>query len=88
MQTHSKWLTALALAAAIPANAQIQSALVEGGTVSGTVEDGLSVFKGIPFAAPPLGELRWKWPMPVLRWQGVRPAAAFRSEECRVGKEC
>jgi para-nitrobenzyl esterase len=77
MKPYSNWLAALALAAAIPANGQIQSALVTGGTVAGTVEGGLSVFKAIPFAAPPVGELRWKWPQPVLPWHGVRPAKAF-----------
>ncbi len=32
---------------------------VEGGLVKGTVEDGLAVYRGIPFAAPPVGDLRW-----------------------------
>ena len=33
---------------------------------------GLEVFKGIPYAAPPVGELRWKAPKPVQTWNGVR----------------
>lgn len=41
---------------------------VDGGLISGTVEDGISVFKGVPFAAPPVGELRWKPPQPVKSW--------------------
>jgi len=69
---------ALALvAAASPAVAQITRAHVTGGTVAGTVADGLSEFKGIPFAAPPVGDLRWKAPQPVAPWHGVRQTTAF-----------
>lgn len=50
---------------------------VEGGLVQGIVEDGMTVFKGIPFAAPPVGELRWKAPQPVIPWDGVRMADSF-----------
>ena len=35
------------------------AATVKGGVVQGTVEDGIAVFRGIPFAAPPVGDLRW-----------------------------
>src|SRR5262249_5439160 len=38
---------------------------------------GVRVFKGIPFAAPPVGELRWRAPQPVARWTGVRKAEKF-----------
>ena len=37
-------------------------------------------FKGIPFAAPPVGDLRWKPPQPVTPWTGVRPATAYGSD--------
>jgi len=49
------------------------------GMVSGTEIPGkdISVFKGIPFAAPPVGELRWKAPQPVEPWEGVRKADEF-----------
>lgn len=46
-------------------------ARVEGGAISGTVESGVRVFKGIPFAAPPVGDLRWKPPQSVVSWDGV-----------------
>ena len=52
---------------------------VEGGLVSGTQNQtgDITVFKGIPFAAPPVGALRWKAPQPVKPWSGVRTANAF-----------
>ncbi|WP_374754554.1 carboxylesterase/lipase family protein [Dyadobacter fermentans] len=52
---------------------------VEGGKISGTVSsDGrVSIYKGIPFAAPPVGDLRWKAPQPVKKWNGVRACNAF-----------
>jgi para-nitrobenzyl esterase len=50
---------------------------VEGGLVQGIVKDNLSIYKGIPFAAPPVGELRWRAPQPVVKWNGVKPALAF-----------
>jgi para-nitrobenzyl esterase len=50
---------------------------VSGGTVRGRREDGLVVFRGIPFAQPPVGEHRFAAPQPALPWDGVREAAAF-----------
>jgi len=41
------------------------------------VKDGIASFKGVPFAAPPVGEFRWKSPQPVIPWQGVKKADAF-----------
>ncbi|MDI2125684.1 carboxylesterase/lipase family protein [Yinghuangia seranimata] len=48
-----------------------------GGRVEGVREGGLAVFRGIPFAAPPEGPLRFQAPAPAERWDGVRPAHAF-----------
>ncbi|MEN6428085.1 MAG: carboxylesterase family protein [Phycisphaerales bacterium] len=50
---------------------------VAGGEARGVVKDGIASFKGIPFAAPPVGELRWKSPQPVVPWDGVREADQF-----------
>lgn len=75
----------LALAAAARALAQPTPALsptvrTEAGLVRGAVEKDLTVFKGIPFAAPPVGDLRWRAPQPVAPWEGVRSAEAFGSD--------
>jgi para-nitrobenzyl esterase len=42
-----------------------------------TLEKGGAVFKEIPFARPPIGDLRWREPMPVTPWAGVRDATEF-----------
>jgi len=47
---------------------------VDGGKVRGITTDGLLTFKGIPFARPPVGNLRWRAPQPVEPWQGIRDA--------------
>ncbi len=47
------------------------------GKLEGSYENGLYIFKGIPYAAPPIGELRWMPPQPVKPWQGVRKADKF-----------
>lgn len=50
---------------------------VEGGLVEGTAEEGLTVYRGIPFAAPPVGDLRWRAPQPAAKWEGVLKADHF-----------
>src|SRR6478736_9648728 len=50
---------------------------VEGGAVKGAVADGVLSFKGIPFAAPPVGDLRWRPPQPVVPWTGVKEVTAY-----------
>jgi para-nitrobenzyl esterase len=70
-------LAILAIFCVSAAHAEITAATVTGGAVSGTAQDGISIFKGIPFAAPPVGALRWKAPAPVIPWSGVKQADAF-----------
>ncbi|SDA35587.1 carboxylesterase/lipase family protein [Sphingomonas sp. NFR15] len=47
------------------------------GRLEGTTTRGVSVFKAIPYAAPPVGDLRWRAPQPPRTWPGVRAATAF-----------
>jgi len=76
------------LLAAAPAFPQIAdpvrtaSGLVAGATGSAP---GVRVFKGIPFAAPPVGRLRWREPQPPASWQGVRAATEF-GPRCMQGQ--
>jgi para-nitrobenzyl esterase len=47
------------------------------GLVQGTSEGVLTVYRGIPFAMPPVGDLRWRAPQPPAKWEGVRQATKF-----------
>ena len=72
------WMTGLCLAVALgSAREAAADAVTDAGVVSGVREGGLTVYKGVPFAAPPLGELRWREPAPVAPWRGVRAAGDF-----------
>ncbi len=73
------WFVALAACAALtPAAATgAPPVKVEGGLVQGVTDGNLTVYKGIPFAAPPVGNLRWKAPQPVAGWAGTRPADQY-----------
>ncbi len=51
--------------------------VLDSGPVSGRLENGIRSFLGIPYAAPPVGELRWKEPQPVQPWKEVRPCLDF-----------
>ena len=50
---------------------------LDDGVVQGTLEKGIAIFRGIPFAAPPVGELRWKPPQPVQPWEGTLKTDEF-----------
>jgi para-nitrobenzyl esterase len=65
--------------AAIPlaSHAASPTVKVEQGTLQGAVEQGMTVYRGIPFAAPPVGDLRWRAPQPAAKWDGVRKADKF-----------
>jgi para-nitrobenzyl esterase len=76
---------------------------VTGGVIEGTVgtDPSVRLFKGVPFAAPPVGELRWRAPQPVVPWKGVRNAdewgtrcvqgpvwGPLRTRDARMGEDC
>lgn len=52
---------------------------IEGGEIIGveTATEGVLVYKGIPYAAPPVGDLRWREPQPVIPWDGIKVADTF-----------
>ena len=61
-------------AAAEPFAARVR---IESGALAGVVQDGVLSFRGVPFAAPPVGDLRWRPPQPAGHWPGVRQASAY-----------
>jgi para-nitrobenzyl esterase len=80
MTSFPGWAAAAALLAAASVTAapvNPPKARTASGTVVGAVADGVASWKGIPYAAPPLGELRWKAPQPVAPWTGERAATAY-----------
>lgn len=81
----NKTLTAslllLMAAASQSALANVPQVTLDSGRIAGTSAQGVDAFKGIPFAAPPIGDLRWQPPQPVKSWTDIRPAVAY-------GKDC
>jgi para-nitrobenzyl esterase len=65
---------ALALTATIATASPVRT---EGGPVAGVAADGVVSWKGLPYAAPPVGDLRWREPRPAAPWKGVRVADAY-----------
>ena len=65
-------LPAAASAAAFPTQVKIDT-----GALGGAAADGVLSFKGVPFAAPPVGALRWRAPQPAAAWTGIRAATEY-----------
>jgi para-nitrobenzyl esterase len=70
-----------ALLIATPALAQPGTTVrTDTGTIRGAVSDGVASWKGVPFASPPVGALRWRAPQPAARWNGIRDATRYASD--------
>ena len=81
-------LMALAAVTGVDTAAQSQAPAtvrVDTGELQGVADDGVVSFKGIPFAAPPVGEFRWRPPQPAAKWTGVRQAVEF-APSCMQGR--
>jgi len=64
--------------AAAPASAQANRVRIASGLIAGTtIDSGIRLYRGIPYAAPPVDSLRWRAPRPVRPWTGVRRAVQF-----------
>jgi para-nitrobenzyl esterase len=89
LTTIAQWIVAQsppAGAAGVSATAQQPAVVrVDSGQLQGAVDDGVASYKGIPFAAPPVGELRWRPPQPAAQWTGVRQATEFGAD-CMQGR--
>ena len=70
-------LALAAAAAALSTGSDATLVSIESGKVRGVAANGVISFKGIPYAAPPVGPLRWRMPQPVTPWAGVRVAGDF-----------
>jgi para-nitrobenzyl esterase len=77
------WLAAIGGGSAAPQTPPLVR--LDSGELQGVLDDGVASYKGVPFAAPPVGGLRWRPPQPVARWTGVRQAAEF-GVDCMQGR--
>ena len=85
MRNRWRFACLLVAAAELASAAIAQRVLTETGTISGVRANGLSVYKGVPFAAPPVGDLRWRPPEHATPWTGTRKADAFAPACMQVG---
>ena len=67
-------LSALALALSLPMSAQLLRTTVAQGEIEGELYEGFALYRAIPYAEAPVGNLRWKAPVPKAPWQGVYKA--------------
>jgi len=65
--------------------AATQTAKIDAGLVRGAIDGNVVVYKGIPFAAPPVGDRRWKAPQPAKSWKGVLNAIRFPPQCSQLG---
>lgn len=78
MKINMRVAAILALLASAYGNAATTPIIVTAqGSVQGTLSEGIESYRGLPFAKPPVGALRWRSPQPPAKWQGVRDASRF-----------
>jgi para-nitrobenzyl esterase len=85
MRKRWRFACAVFVAVQMASVAGAQRVVTESGAISGSRENGLDVYKGIPFAAPPLGDSRWRPPAHAESWTGTRKADAFAPACMQVG---
>lgn len=83
------WRTLALAAALLPpmtgASASTRVVRIETGRVAGASSRGVAAYLGLPFAAPPVGDLRWRAPQPARAWTGIRQATEFGPACMQVG---
>jgi len=77
MRKQWRLIIVIGLAAQASVAAAKPIVLTESGAISGASDRGLISYKGVPFAAAPVGNLRWRPPAPHAPWTGTRKATAF-----------
>jgi para-nitrobenzyl esterase len=77
-------LTGLLASAQLTTDRSLPTIKTANGILQGTQVSGISMFKGVPYAQPPLGELRWKEPQPVKNWEGTWKADHFAARAMQL----
>lgn len=97
MRAWALWAAALCAALAVPAGAAEEAPVVAtaDGSVRGERDGEVLAFRGIPYAAPPVGDLRWRPPRPAGAWSGIRDAVRFAPhcpgafpDRARMAEDC
>jgi para-nitrobenzyl esterase len=70
----------IAIAGVKPVVAQPSTVKIQSGVLEGTINESVLSFKGVPYAAPPVGNLRWRSPQPVKPWTGVKRATQYGND--------
>ncbi len=80
-----KRLSVIAALAMISGAQAAPTISTDAGTVQGVGADDIVVYEGVPYAAAPVGSLRWRPPQPVVPWKGIRPAGSFAPSCMQTG---
>ncbi len=72
-----EWIAITAMSLSVAAPTLAAPVVTDAGALQGVRLGAVTVYRGVPFAAPPMGELRWRPPQPVAAWSGVRKADQF-----------